>query len=75
MSGSNSLRQDYEDRLFVVGLLRALTEPIHVGQAPRVEINLSDPEAIVLTIELHPRDETVFELFMEAPHTIHWMPL
>src|ERR1700712_2618825 len=56
-----------EDRLFVVGAcLLALAELIRPGEVPRIEIGLSDPETISLTIELQPRDEIVFELFMEA---------
>jgi hypothetical protein len=56
-----------ENRLFVVGAcLLALAELIHASEVPRIQIDLSDPETISLAIELQPRDEIVFELFMEA---------
>lgn len=56
-----------EDRLFVAGAcLLALTELIHAGEVSRIEISLSDPEIIVLTIQLFSRDEIVFELFLDA---------
>jgi hypothetical protein len=56
-----------ESRLSIVGAcLLAMVELLGAGEAPRIEIILNDPEAISLTIELHPRDEIVFELPLEA---------
>jgi hypothetical protein len=56
-----------EERLpIAAACLLALTELLHTGEVPRIEINLSDPETISLTIDLHPRDEIVFELLLGA---------
>jgi hypothetical protein len=56
-----------EERLpIAAACLLALAELLHAGEAPRIEINLSVPETMSLTIDLHPRDEIVFELLLEA---------
>jgi hypothetical protein len=56
-----------DERLAVAGAcLRALTELIQPAEVSRIEIDLSNPETISVTIELHPRDEIAFELFMES---------
>ena len=56
-----------DQRIAIAGAcLQALTELIHVGEAARIQFDLSDPETIVLTIELSPQGEVVFELLMES---------
>lgn len=56
-----------DERLAAAGAcLLALAELIRPGEVPRIEIGLIDPDTILVTIELHPRDEIVFELFLDA---------
>jgi hypothetical protein len=50
----------------VANCVRVLEELIQPGELARIEIGLSDPEAIVLTILLPPRDEFAIELYMES---------
>lgn len=46
-----------------VRVLEALMQP---SELARIGIGLSDPESILLTILLPPRDEIVIELYMES---------
>lgn len=56
-----------KDRLTVAAhCLLALRELTRGTELSRVEFTLSDPETLVVTIALQPRDEFVIELYMES---------
>jgi hypothetical protein len=59
------MHQD-ERLLIVANCFIAMRELVHPGEVSRVEVDLSDPEAIRLAIILGQHDELAIELFMES---------